>query len=244
MVTADYVILAIPFAVLRHIDYSKAGFDELKIKSIQELGAGHNGKLHLQFTTRYWNQKGDWGVSNGSSYADTGYQCTWESTRGQGGRSGILVNYTGGSVADSMRLKHPFGDSRDPRVIADAETFLAQIEPVFPGISLKWNEKASSSMAHLNPRWNSSYSYWRVGQYQTIAGYERERQGNVFFAGEHTSLDFQGFMEGAASEGAHAAEEVLDTLKNKNDHLFSVLCRLWSKPLFEELNLTSPLQHD
>ncbi|HEY9204748.1 MAG TPA: NAD(P)/FAD-dependent oxidoreductase [Candidatus Methanoperedens sp.] len=244
VVTADYVILAIPFAVLRHVDYSKAGFDELKIKAIQELGAGHNGKLQLQFTARYWNQKGDWGISNGSSYADTGYECTWESTRGQGGRSGILVNYTGGSVADSMRLKHPYGNSRDPRVIADAETFLAQIEPVFPGVGLKWNGKASSSMPHLNPLWNSSYSYWRVGQYQTIAGYERVRQGNIFFAGEHTSLNFQGFMEGAASEGVSAAEEILDILKKKDAHLFSILCRLWSKPFFEEFNLTPPLQHN
>lgn len=217
---ADYVILAFPFAVLRHLHYRKAGFDKLKDNAIQELGAGHNGKLHLQFTTRYWNQPDHWGISNGNSYADTGYQCTWESTRGQGGRSGILVNYTGGSVADSMRLKHPYGDSRDSRVIADAETFLAQIEPVFPGISLKWNGRAASSMAHLNPLWNSSYCYWRVGQCQTIAGYERVRQGNVFFAGEHTSLDFQGWMEGAASEGVRAAKEVLDTLKNKNARRF------------------------
>jgi monoamine oxidase len=220
MVRADFVILAFPFAVLRHLDYSKAGFDALKIKAIKELGAGHNGKLHLQFTTRYWNQHGIWGIGNGSTYSDTGYQCTWESTRGQSGISGILVNYTGGSVADSMRLKHPYGDSNDSHVIADAENFLSQIEPVFPGISSKWNGRAASSMAHLNPLWNSSYCYWRVGQCHTIAGYERVRQGNVFFAGEHTSLDFQGWMEGAASEGVRAAKEVILTLKNKRAGYF------------------------
>jgi len=218
VVRADYVILAFPFAVLRYLDYSKAGFDPLKIKAIQELGAGHDGKLHLQFTTRYWNQQGVWGISNGSTYADTGYQCTWESTRGQAGVSGILVNYTGGSVADSMRLKHPYGDSNDPRVIADAENFLAQIEPIFPEISSKWNGRAASSMAHLNPLWNSSYCYWRVGQCHTIAGYEQVRQGNVFFAGEHTSLDYQGWMEGAASEGVRAAKEVVSTLRNKSEY--------------------------
>jgi len=213
-VTADYVILAFPFAVLRTLDYSKAGFDFLKIKAIQELGAGRNGKMHLQFINRYWNKPGVWGLSNGNTYADTGYQCTWDATRGQPGASGILVNYTGGSVAASMRLKHPYGDSNnDTHVLADATNFLAQIEPVFPGISDQWNGKADGSLAHLNPFWNSSYCYWRVGQCQTIAGYEGVRQGNVFFAGEHTSLDFQGWMEGAASSGVRAAKEVLATLK-------------------------------
>lgn len=223
VVRADYVILAFPFAVLRSLDYSKAGFDALKIKAIQELGAGHNGKMHLQFSSRYWNQLGIWGIGNGSTYGDTGYQCTWESTRGQVGQSGILVNYTGGSVTDAMRLKHPFGDSRDSRVVADAQNFLSQIEPVFPGISSNWNGRVSASLAHLNPLWNSAYCYWRVGQCQTIAGYERVRQGNVFFGGEHTSLDFQGWMEGAASEGVRAAREVLVTLKmSKYEGLFTL----------------------
>jgi len=212
-VRADMVILALPFAVLRNLDYSRAGFDALKTRAIQELGAGHNGKLHLQFTTRYWNRPGPWGVGNGSTYSDTGYQCTWESTRGQPGASGILVDYTGGSVADSMYLKHPYGDSSDSRVIRDAQQFLARIEPVFPGISGYWNGRAASSMSHLSRFYNSAYCYWRVGQCQTIAGYERVRQGNVFFAGEHTSLDYQGWMEGAASEGVRAAREILDALK-------------------------------
>jgi monoamine oxidase len=30
----------------------------------------------------------------------------------------------------------------------------------------------------------------------------------VLFCGEHTSVDFQGFMEGAASEGKRAAREL------------------------------------
>jgi monoamine oxidase len=38
--------------------------------------------------------------------------------------------------------------------------------------------------------------------------------GNVFYAGEHTSTDFQGFMEGAASEGRRAANEVSALLQN------------------------------
>jgi monoamine oxidase len=33
------------------------------------------------------------------------------------------------------------------------------------------------------------------------------------FAGEHCSQDFQGFMEGGASEGIRAANEILGDLK-------------------------------
>jgi monoamine oxidase len=39
------------------------------------------------------------------------------------------------------------------------------------------------------------------------------RQGNIHFAGEHCSQDFQGFMEGGASEGVRAAYEILGDLK-------------------------------
>jgi monoamine oxidase len=34
----------------------------------------------------------------------------------------------------------------------------------------------------------------------------------VLFCGEHTSLDFQGFMEGAAAEGKRAARELFKTI--------------------------------
>jgi monoamine oxidase len=37
-------------------------------------------------------------------------------------------------------------------------------------------------------------------------------QGNIYFAGEHCSTSFQGFMEGGASEGARAANEILADL--------------------------------
>jgi len=39
------------------------------------------------------------------------------------------------------------------------------------------------------------------------------RQGNIHFAGEHCSVNFQGFMEGGASEGVRAANEILADLK-------------------------------
>jgi monoamine oxidase len=221
-VRADMVVLALPFAALRHVDVSKAGFDALKTRAIRELGAGRNGKLHVQFYRRFWNEGAPWGVSGGTSYADTGYQASWEATRGQPGPTGILVNYTGGDVTDDIveelgltdpywrvaSTARPVEGMRAP-VYDATERFLSELAPVFGDVGSLWNGRAALAVAHLSSLWSCSYAYWRVGQYQTIAGYERVRQGNVFFAGEHTSVDFQGRMEGAASEGARVGREVV-----------------------------------
>ena len=86
---------------------------------------------------------------------------------------------------------------------------------MFPGGTTKWNSRAASSLPALDPNLGASYSYWRVGQYTSFAGYEKARQGNIFFGGEHCSLDYQGFMEGGAAEGARAATEILDQLRGK-----------------------------
>jgi monoamine oxidase len=52
-----------------------------------------------------------------------------------------------------------------------------------------------------------------VGQYQRFAGMEGRRQGNCFFAGEHTSIDFQGYLNGAVETGQRAAGEILADFK-------------------------------
>jgi monoamine oxidase len=82
------------------------------------------------------------------------------------------------------------------------------LDRVWPGAAAEWNGKASLSAPALDPNLGCSYSYWRVGQYHTLRGYEAVRQGNAFFAGEHCSVEFQGYMEGGAAEGMRAANEV------------------------------------
>src|SRR5260370_12019939 len=112
--------------------YRAAGFTSLKQTAITQLGYGKNCKLQLQFDNRYWNQSGPWGIGNGLTYSDTGYQNTWEVTRAQDGTTGILVAYTGGGLP----LASFNGDPTNPRQRAKfANTFLAQIQPVLPCIS-------------------------------------------------------------------------------------------------------------
>lgn len=200
-VTADKVVLALPFAIIRSsVDISKAGFSALKRTAIAEQGMGTNSKLHVQFRDRHWVGLG----SNGETFSDRGYQNTWEVSRAQPGRSGILVDYTGGNIGASFGTGTP--SSR-------AQQFLAQVEPVLPGISAKWNGRATVDFWAGYPWTKGSYSYWRVGQYTKFAGVEGRREGNCHFCGEHTSIDFQGYLNGAVETGERAANEVLGDLK-------------------------------
>jgi len=213
VVRCDRAILTLPFAVLRTLDISDAGFDARKRQAIREQGAGRNGKLQLQFTSRPWTAPGPWGVSNGESYSDVGYQVTWEVTRAQPGASGILNNYTGGDVTGAIPSSAAYSDrASNPSLGALGSQFLQQASPVFPGIGAKWNGKTTLSLQHKDPNLRLAYSYYRVGQYQRFGGYEAVAQGRVHFAGEHTTQDFQGFMEGSAITGAAAADEVLASL--------------------------------
>jgi monoamine oxidase len=199
-VTADRVVLALPFSTLRSVDLKKAGFPTRKTNAINELGMGTNSKLHVQFSSRHWNSLG----SNGETYADTGYQNTWEVTRGQAGATGILVDYTGGNIGASFGSGTP--SSR-------ASQFLGQIEPVLPGISSRWNGRATVDYWQGNPLTKGSYSYWKVGQYTRFSGAEKQRSNNCHFAGEHTSQDFQGYLNGAVESGLRAAGEILAAVK-------------------------------
>jgi monoamine oxidase len=201
----DYVVLAVPFAAYENFDYSQAGFDPLKLQAISELGRGHNGKLQLQFTNRGWRGTGPWpGKSNGSTFSDTGYQASWDVTRAQAGTPGILCLYSGGSVTDAMSTLTSFATASNGLVRQDALRGLTQLAPVYPGLS--WNQKATQSLWHKAPLFNASYSFYKPGQYTEFAGYEAEPQGNVYFCGEHTSLDYQGFMEGGAYTGVETAK--------------------------------------
>jgi len=109
-----------------------------------------------------------------------------------------------------MRTTSPFATATDPRVVQDAQRGLAQLAPVYPGLT--WNQKATQSLPHKSPFFNNSYSFWKVGQYTEFSGYEGAPQGGVFFCGEHTSTDFQGYMEGGASTGKATAKALAPLL--------------------------------
>jgi monoamine oxidase len=198
--TADHVVLALPFTLLRTVEASKAGFDAVKQTAIKELGMGTNAKVHLQFSSRFWRDRG----CNGETYSDRGYQNTWEVSRAQGGKSGLLVWYTGGNAGVAVGAGTPE---------AQAASFLKQVEPVLPGATKAWNGRVTRDWWTGNPWSKGSYSYWKAGQYTRFSGAEKEASGTCHFAGEHTSQDFQGYLQGGVETGERAAAEILADLK-------------------------------
>jgi monoamine oxidase len=203
-VTADHVVLALPFSLLRSVSYGKAGFEPLKVTAIKELAMGTNSKLHVEFKDRFWYGAGN----NGNTIADTGYQNTWEVSRAQGGAKGLLVDYTGGNIGASFGNGTP--SSR-------AQEFMAQLQPLFPTVpNLAKHATGRATIDYWAgyPWTKGSYSYWKVGQYTKFSGMEKERQRNCHFCGEHTSQDFQGYLNGAVETGERAAGEILGDLKH------------------------------
>ena len=213
-VTADQTIITVPLPILQNLDLSQAGFDTRMTNLIDDARMGYVTKLNMQFTARPWVGRGPWpGVSGGDCFTDQPFQQCWDTTKGQAGTSGVLIQYGGGSLAHSLNPSTPFPTHADPYVRNLSTSMLTQIDRVFPGTKAVWNGRAQLSAWHKNPYALGAYSYWPVGYLHRYAGYEGVAQGNVRIAGEHTSYDFQGFMNGGATEGERAANEVLAVLR-------------------------------
>lgn len=199
-VKADHVVLALPFTLLRKVEL-QLELPAVKRRAIQELGYGTNAKLMVGLSAKPWRAAVH--RSDGSTLSDAGYQQSWDSTRMQPGSSAILTQYTGGLKGLALGKGTP--QER-------AAEFLEGINRVFPGVKNLANGAVARMHWPSHPLTQGSYAAYKVGQYTSISGAEIERVGNVHFCGEHTSLDAQGFMEGAALTGAMAADEVAEDL--------------------------------
>jgi monoamine oxidase len=199
-VYAEHVVFALPFSVLRDVELDVT-LSEEKRAIIDELGYGTNTKIMGAFRTRVWRTEHD---ASGSVTSDARFQQTWETSIGQDGPSGVLTNFLGGTTGAEGGA-------------SDAEAWfrgvVAELEPIFPGIEAEYVEGSARRMQWPTaPHFKGSYTCYLPGQW-AFWGLEGVREGNLHFAGEHTSLDFQGWMEGAAETGAFAAAEVLTDLE-------------------------------
>jgi len=139
--------------------------------------------------------------SNGSALTDLPSQLTWETSRAQAGRSGIITNFVGGDHGVEIGR----GTAAE-----QARLLTADLERIFPGASA-----ARAGMKEARFHWPSfpwtlgSYAGYLPGQWTGICGAEAESVGRLHFAGEHCSLNAQGFMEGGCETGQMAAEAIL-----------------------------------
>jgi monoamine oxidase len=191
-ISADYLICAIPFTVLRSIEVSPA-FSEGKQRAIRELTYNSVTRVYVQAPTRSWIADG----FSGYAATDLPIGTVWDCTEGQPGGRGILECYTSGERARRL------ASLSEPQRV---RTAVENLQKVFPGVS---NEKSASVAWDADPLVKGAFAWFKRDQMATLLPHVARREGRVFFAGEHTSPWF-GWMQGALESGNRAAHEVND----------------------------------
>ena len=160
------------------------------------LKYGRATKTLLQFNNRFWRSPARPRAFGSALPIGAG----WEGNEEQRGRAGILSLLAGGSASDETAAL----------IERDGVSGLIR--------SLDW---LGSSKAELlgwrQARWESDP--WSRGGYAVfdsafkpaLRGLLAQPCGRLFFAGEHTSTIWQGYMNGAVESGHRAAAEVLAT---------------------------------
>lgn len=195
-VEADHVVMTIPFTVLRDVE----GLDKLakitpeKLQCIRELGYGTNGKIFLGLNDRPWRKAG----YQGYIYTEK-IHTGWDNYH--------LQNNNAGPAAYTVFQGGISGASVTPEKAAE---HVPVLDKAFPGFKAAHNPAQIAAMNWTtNPQSKGSYGCYKPGQWTSISGQEIVPIGNMLFAGEHCSSDFQGYMNGAAETGRVAAEQIL-----------------------------------
>jgi monoamine oxidase len=200
-VRATQVLIAIPFSTLRQVRL-ELPLPGVKQRAIAQLRYGTNAKLMIGFNQRIWRTQHG---ASGSVYSDLPFQTTWETSREQSGRAGVLTNFTGGQHGLDI-------GKATPREQADLAA--QQLEAIFPGLSAT---RAGASEARMHwpshPWTQGSYACFAPGQWTGLRGAMGEPVEHLYFAGEHCALDTQGFMEGGCESGETAAQQIIAARK-------------------------------
>jgi len=193
-VTADLVLLTIPFSILRSVRLDLE-LPPVKRRAIAELGYGTNAKLLVGVDSPVWRRLG----YAGNVFSDEAFQLAWDNSRLQGREAAGLTLYSGGRAGLRVGEGPP---------AEQADRLMPGVESAFPGVLAARNDRVARFHWPTHPHTLGSYACYRPGQWTGIRGGEFPPVGNLYFAGEHCSLDFQGFMNGAAETGRRAAERI------------------------------------
>ena len=199
VVTADYVIMTMPFKILREIEVD-IEMPPLKTQAIKELNYGDNCKLILGFSSRFWRKLG----TNGLFFTDLPIQSGWDSGWMQKPEHSSLTIFFGGKSAIEQ-ASIPI----DERI----QKALPELEKMYPGATQEFNGKRTQFNWPHYPFAKASYSSYGVGQQTTFGGVEQQTVGRMYFAGEHCDDQDQGFMNGGAQTGLDAAKALLKAIR-------------------------------
>jgi monoamine oxidase len=219
-VVADFVVLALPFSMLRGVDLILVELSPKKRSAITDLGYGTNAKLLVDVSSRAWRAQ-----SRSGYLFNEVVQNGWDNSLGQRGDRGLggYTVFLGGEAGrklawdrigyDAPWISHDGETDTTPPTPFGQNPYLKTLDRVFPKFL---HTITSTQVANwtTNPFARGSYAAYRPGQWTTLAGAEAEPAGNIFFCGEHCSADFQGFMNGAAQTGREAAVALMRRVRN------------------------------
>jgi monoamine oxidase len=191
-IAADFLVLALPATIVRHIAFTPP-LPALQRKAIRDLRYGWATKTLLQFDRRFWQGRG-----RPRAYGtDLPIGALWDGNEEQRGRAGILALLAGGSASMETRKLRA---KRGVKGLADALKWLgAARASVLVSQEIRWQD---------DPWVKGGYAVFHRGYDPELRAWLAKPHGRVVFAGEHTSLRWQGYMNGAVESGLRAAAEV------------------------------------
>jgi monoamine oxidase len=194
-ITADRVVCAIPFSVLRHIEISPP-FSPPKREVVSGLEYKPVTRVFLQVRRRFWASEG----VTGGAMTDLPIGQVQEHpilrTGAEGDRA-LLEAHVRGDAAPALDDMTEDGRLR---------FVLAQMGEVHPGVD-RYFEGGRSKSWQDDPWARGALASFRVGQMTNWLPRIVRPEGRIHFAGEHTSI-FPATMEGAIESGVRAAREI------------------------------------
>jgi monoamine oxidase len=193
--THDYLIICIPFSVLRNIK-NNIQYPAIKQKAINELGYGISSKFIIGIDAKPWRNYKESGVL----FSDVVAHNIWDNSFAQGSKKAGLTFFSGGNLSHSITLKDKETLKQEMQAYASKE---------FHVEANQFNDKYRKICWEQNPYSIGGYSSYKTNQWSVFGGAEIEPFENIYFAGEHTSMDFQGFMNGAIATGKKAGLDIV-----------------------------------
>jgi monoamine oxidase len=190
--TADYLVLTLPATVLRRVPITPA-LPAQQHEAIAALKYGRATKTLLQFSRRFWRMPG-WPRALGSTLP---IGAVWEGNEEQPGRAGILALHAGGGASDATQ--EIVSKEGMPRLVAALDWLGSKRAELVAARQVVWEADpwARGGYAFFDPSFDPALRAWLARPF-----------GRLFFAGEHTSIRWQGYMNGAVESGRRAAAEI------------------------------------
>jgi monoamine oxidase len=191
-IKADYAILAVPATALRAIEINPHLPPE-QAKVFERLKYGRVTKSLLQFDRRFWKRKGR-SPAYGTD-APTG--AVWDANEEQRGSEGILALMAGGQASeDTQKILAQEGVQG---LVRGLEWLKPEDAELLRHYHVTWEHDswAGGGYAYFDPAFDPAWRPWLARPH-----------GRLLFAGEHTSIKWQGYMNGAVESGLRAAAEV------------------------------------